>query len=290
MIKLKATDYETLIVMGWYLINDLEIDFDKSNIKKSLYDVLIQDDDVLQIGKNIAYKIKTELNMNGDEDAKLLSRNNKSPLTEFWISYGAVNTTSKTDVLIGDKRISVKMGDSQLMSGGKNESIATFHAAVNKSNTILTPQYYKTLDIMNRFVTSNLAPTKVNVILKKGDDDIINDAEKAHKEIMFELGKIFDDNEKFRIEFAREAMSGLMKYGEESNSTAEYILVSDYVGEHIQINSIYDNDFCNKVSKNMKLQCRFKSSGRVIKKKKTGEYNYWSVISLITQHKLEEII
>ena len=31
----------------------------------------------------------------------------------------------------------------------------------------------------------------------------------------------------------------------------------------------------------MKLQARFKTSSREIKKKKTGEYNFWSVVSLI---------
>jgi hypothetical protein len=36
-----------------------------------------------------------------------------------------------------------------------------------------------------------------------------------------------------------------------------------------------------KIANKMKLQARFKTSGRVIQKKKTGEYNFWSVVSLI---------
>jgi hypothetical protein len=39
----------------------------------------------------------------------------------------------------------------------------------------------------------------------------------------------------------------------------------------------------------MKLQARFKTSGRVLNKKKTGEYNFWSVISLIVNAMDEDI-
>ena len=40
----------------------------------------------------------------------------------------------------------------------------------------------------------------------------------------------------------------------------------------------------------MKLQARFKTSSRKLKGRKTGEYNYWSVISLIVNAMNEEII
>ena len=38
----------------------------------------------------------------------------------------------------------------------------------------------------------------------------------------------------------------------------------------------------------MKLQARFKTSSRKLKGVKTGEYNFWSVISLIVDAKLKE--
>ena len=36
--------------------------------------------------------------------------------------YGATDTTPKTDILIGNKRLSLKIGLAQLMSGGKEKA------------------------------------------------------------------------------------------------------------------------------------------------------------------------
>ena len=57
--------------------------------------------------------------------------------TEEWNSYfpdGAKGSTltPKTDIIVGGKRISVKTGNAQLMSGGKPEAMATFYTAAKK--------------------------------------------------------------------------------------------------------------------------------------------------------------
>ena len=98
---------------------------------------------------------------------------------------------------------------------------------------------------------------------------------------MSELGALFEKSEKFKIAFAREAMSGYEKYGRASNSAAEFMVVANHAGTKVKIESVNDDGYCQKIADAMKLQARFKTSGRVVQKQKTGEYNFWSVVSLI---------
>jgi hypothetical protein len=55
-------------------------------------------------------------------DTTALWRDSKRP---------AINKTPKTDIIINSKKISLKNGDSQIMSGAPNEALATFEAACN---------------------------------------------------------------------------------------------------------------------------------------------------------------
>jgi hypothetical protein len=75
------------------------------------------------------------------------------------------------------------------------------------------------------------------------------------------------------------------------------MLVASADGDKVVIHSVYDDDYCLKIANAMKLQARFKTSSRKIKGKKTGEYNFWSVISLIVdsmqegyEHDQEELL
>ena len=69
---------------------------------------------------------------------------NSYPATSEWNTYfgpgGAKGSTltPKTDLLVGNKRISLKTGDAQLMSGGPPEARATFYSAAKKSGTLKT--------------------------------------------------------------------------------------------------------------------------------------------------------
>ena len=98
---------------------------------------------------------------------------------------------------------------------------------------------------------------------------------------MKELGTLFENNKNFKIEFAREAMSGYMKYGKSDNAAAEWMLVSTHDGSKVQVHSVEDDSYCEKIANKMRLQARFKTSSRKLGGIKTGEYNYWSVVSLI---------
>ena len=277
---LKAEDYEAAIVIGWYKNNRKKFDPASSGISDSVYKTLMKNPDALDAGRKIATAIAKHF---GNENTKAEQYGRaKSSLTSFWKSYGATDTTPKTDILIGNKRLSLKIGLAQLMSGGRAESSATFYAALKSTpNLSRTKQFKTTANIFESFVKSTLAPGQLRPIIKKGNNPVVNAAEKAHKDCMKELGILFESNSDFKIAFAREAMSGYEKYGQKSNSAAEFMVVASKDGRSVSIHSVNDDKYCMQIANKMRLQARFKTSGRVVNKQKTGEYNFWSVVSLI---------
>ena len=289
--SIKAEDYEASIVMGFYEITGRTITSNptKYGISDKVFKMVQQNDNAKEAGRKIAQAVLKEFPELKNAQAEQYGRA-KATLTSFWTSHGASDITPKTDVLIGNKRFSVKIGIAQLMSGGKAESTATFQAAIKNSNPELvkSPQYTKTTGVLENFVKSTLAPSQLRPLIKAGTNEVVNKAEKAHKDCMEELGKLFDESKSFKVEFAREAMSGYEKFGKDSNAAAEFMLVANADGGRVVIHSVDDDDYCLKIANAMKLQARFKTSSRKLKGKKTGEYNFWSVISLIVDSMAEE--
>jgi hypothetical protein len=286
--KVKAEDYEAAIVIGWHKNNKTKFKLSSSGISDKVYKTVTNNPQALDAGEKMAQQIAKHFS-NAGAKAEQYGRA-KSTLTSFWKSFGASDTTPKTDILIGNKRLSLKIGLAQLMSGGQAESMATFYAALNSTPELKKePQFQKVNEVFESFVKSTLAPSQLRPIIKKGDNPVVNAAEIAHKNCMKELGLLFEQSAKFKIAFAREAMSGYEKYGSKSNSAAEFMVVATHDGSNVSIHSIDDDAYCEKIANKMKLQARFKTSGRVLTsfksgsnpKGKTGEYNFWSVVSLI---------
>jgi hypothetical protein len=288
--KLKAEDYEAAIVMGFHEITGQKLDVERSGIGQKTYEVIEANPAVKEAGVRIAKAVKSHFKLGNSVKSEQYGRA-KSSLTSFWKSQGASDTTPKTDILIGDKRLSLKIGLAQLMSGGKAESLATFYAAVNEVGEVIKkdPNYKLTEDVINSFVTNTTASGKIGPLIKSGENEIINKAESAHKSAMKVLGDLFANNREFKIAFAREAMSGFAKYGKDSNSAAEFMLVATHDGSGVSIHSVYDDDYCAKIADNSRLQVRFKTSSRKLKGVKTGEYNFWSVTSLIVNAMTEDV-
>jgi hypothetical protein len=285
----KAEDYEAAIVIGWYELHNRELD-SKSGISSSTIATLQKNPDVLESGKRIAeYVLKNNSGLAGAQAEQYGRASTK--LTKFWTSYGASNKTPKTDILIGNMRFSLKIGMAQLMSGGKSESMATFYAALKNSQQTLAndPQFQKVNQILESFVEASLAPGQLRGIIKSGENEVVNAGEAAHKQCMEEMGKLFEQSRDFKIAFAREAMSGFEKFGENAPAAAEYMLVANHAGTSVKIKSVYDDEYCASIADKMKLQARFKTSSRKLKGEKTGEYNFWSVISLIVDAMDEDV-
>ena len=278
--KVKAEDYEAAIVIGWHKNNKTKLKLSSSGISDKVYKAVTNNPQVLVAGEKMAQQIAKHFG-NAGAKAEQYGRA-KSSLTSFWKSFGASDTTPKTDILIGNKRLSLKIGLAQLMSGGQAESMATFYAALNSTPELKKePQFQKVNQVFESFVKSTLAPSQLRPIIKKGNNPVVNAAETAHKDCMRELGILFEQSEEFKIAFAREAMSGYEKYGSKSNSAAEFMVVATHDGSNVSIHSIDDDAYCEKIANKMRLQARFKTSSRKLKGVKTGEYNFWSVVSLI---------
>ena len=54
----------------------------------------------------------------------------RGTVSDLWKSHGAGNATSKADITIGGNTVSLKKGDAQLMSAGKEETKATYDHAM----------------------------------------------------------------------------------------------------------------------------------------------------------------
>jgi hypothetical protein len=275
----EATLFESALVYSWYQVNGAPIPPGA---------ILPEELKKLKANKNMVQKAKeaiVKLGLQKGKGARATGRSGeKVQLTEFWRSQGATNTTPKTDVILGNKKISVKVGNSQLMSGGKNESQATFYAAAKKVPGILnTKEAKEVLKTFDKFVEVGYTKTGgVEAGLKSGKDKVLTAGDQAHKEMSGKLEELFNKSPEFKIAFAQEAMSGYEKFGPSSSASADYVLSVNTDLSNPKLHSTQDSSYASKIADQMKLTVRFKSSSEKLKGEKTGRYRFWSVVSLIS--------
>ena len=271
--------FETALVLGWY-----KAKYGKDYIKKIPIDA-VKENEVQQIqskypelidkGMKAVKKLGLTKGKSAYSAGKLTA-----PLTPFWSSYGAINKTSKADVILGDARVSVKAGPSQLMSGAKEETKATFYAALKKCPELInTKEVKQILKSIEGFAKAGRTKGKIAPALKLGKDKALLAANVANKKAMSLLQNLFATNEKFAIEFAKEAMSGNQKFGKDSLAYAEYVLAVDSSYENAVLHETTDNSYAKKIAKQMKLEVRFKT-GSVKSKGNEGQYGYFTVLGL----------
>lgn len=291
-----GADYEAAIVMGYYSVQKMEVPSASDlDISTKDYNLVLKNQVLRDGGERIAKRILPKVGKK--KSSRQLGRGN-FPLTKEWKSTGASNKTPKTDLMIGNSRISLKIGPAQLMSGGKSESMATFKAAIKENPGLSRKKIVKELlGDLDNFVERGLTKDgTVNDYIKgskAGKDSVISEADLAHKEMIRRLNTLFEDSPEFRNSFAKEAMSGIHKFGVGSDATAEFFLVGDKTGSKVSYHSINDSAYVAKVAEVMKPTVRFKSSSQKKtvggKKVKTGSYNYWSVVSLVV-NKMDTVV
>ncbi len=215
--------------------------------------------------------------------------------SRFWDGAVPASTkTPKTDFMIGKAKISLKSGDAaQLMSGGKNESVATFYAALEQTKGDMNAKMVKKLkEMFDGLAPSSVAAGDLKTVIASKKDEVVNKANAAHKALMSELKGIFAENTGFRDAFAYEAMSGQIKFGG-NEGTCTHFLVTSFDGSNAALHSVKDKKYVSKIANQMKVSVRFKTTS--VKKKvggketKTGEYRYWSVIGLIIDKMQEDV-
>jgi Tfp pilus assembly protein PilV len=274
-----AVLFESALVYAWYKVTGLPMPKDA---------ILPAELAKLKSNKkmvNAAIQAVQKLNLGTGKSARATGRSGeKATLTDFWKSQGASNTTPKTDVILGNKKISVKAGNSQLMSGGKNESLATFYAAAKKVPGILkTKEAQDVIKTFEKFVEGGYTKAgSVEKELTSGKNKVLKDGDKAHKEMKTKLQDLFNKSPKFKIAFAKEAMSGYEKFGPKSPASADYVLSVDSGFGSPKLHSTQNDSYAAKIADQMNLTVRFKSTSQKIGGEKTGKYRFWSVVSLIS--------
>jgi len=239
------------------------------------------------------------LNQNGIKGSAKVLGADQMDVTKEWAKFwdGSVPSstkTPKTDFIVGNVKISLKTGGAaQLMSGGKNESVATFYAALEKTKGNMQKELVdKLTNMFEGLAPSSVASGELSKVIKAKSDEIVNKANAAHKELMSELSGIFAKNIDFRDAFAYEAMSGEVKFGG-NLGTCTHFLVTDFDGKNSALHSVSDSKYVSKIANQMKVSVRFKttsvkqtSGGKTTK---TGEYRYWSVVGLLLDKMHEDL-
>lgn len=195
----------------------------------------------------------------------------------------------KTDVLASKFHVSVKKGPAQLMSGVKEESLATFFVASEK--TKLNKRVYAELEkhineMKSAFKTddpkldkSKLAKTAIKDLsstLNKKAKKLQVAGDALHKELNKLLDDIFKDNAKFKEAFVYESMTGEEKFGPGQAPTANYLVCYDNEVKRVKVEKI-TSETANKTAKAAKIKATFKSGSYDLKGKKAG-YSLYSVI------------
>lgn len=198
--------------------------------------------------------------------------------------------TPKTDFIVGKAKISLKSGDAaQLMSGGKNESFATFYTALDKTSNIENDVAEKLTTMFEGLAPSSISAGDLRTVIAQQKDEIVNKANAAHKALMADLKRIFAANTEFRDAFAYEAMTGEVKFGG-NDGACTHFLVTTFDGEQSSIHSVKDEKYVSKIASRMKVSVRFKTTSvKTASAGKTGEYRYWSVIGLIVDKMQEDL-
>jgi hypothetical protein len=236
---------------------------------------------------------------------------NSYPASKRWNQYfpdGAKGSTltPKTDLMVGNKRISLKTGDAQLMSGGVNEASATFYVAAEESGTSLD----KAVSDLGKHINNLLPNTDMRKLGVKGNKtqltkmgkfaevEILKNADDAHHAFKNDMRKVFKNNAKFAEAFTFEAMTGKIKF-DNSTGTADNFLITDYEGNAtIHTVTSMSDAYVKKIAKQVKPDVKFKatqSTSSQLKsptnpKGKTGYYTFWSAVGLGVKMIAEEEI
>lgn len=273
------------------------------NLKK-----VLKDKEPLDLGKEILNKVDL-LDKGGEtrmsESAPVNSKNWPDDGTPMWTGG---NKTPKTDIIISSKKISLKKGSSQLMSGGIEESLSTFNVAARKTKGF--DKFNNELALKIEKGIKDLMPSKLGDFMggadlqKKGGtvykktktkqgkiadvpagtfdlDKTLSAADKHNAMLKKEFAKFFDGNKDFMKEFVFEAMTGKVKF-DDNEGTATHFLVVDFDGSGHLENVITSADkYVSQILPRVKPEVRFKSSAQQKKKiGKTGYYNFRSVVQL----------
>lgn len=187
------------------------------------------------------------------------------PVSAKWKSYGYNQNKSipKTDIIIGEYKISLKTGDgAQLMSGDKAETLATFYAAIELSG--LNPTLYegvlKQVQTFKKGTIFDPGHIGVQKLHQQNlDDDLLREAYKVIDAVGKNIEDAIQSNEAFSKAFALEAMTGMIKFGG-SEGTCTHILSVSWDGSVVKYYECTDESYLKHISSQMKPSVSMKSA------------------------------
>ena len=220
------------------------------------------------------------------------------------------NKTPKTDIVLGDKKVSLKKGSSQLMSGGPDESKSTYRTAVENTTSFdLTNLATAVEDGIKNLLPSTVGDFMGGVDLQKkggtvykntkqkkgklGDvapgtfdkDTVLKAADDHNQALKKKFAQLFANNIEFKKNFVYEAMTGAVKF-DRGPAAADWFLVVDFDGT-FEMNEVKsaDDPYVSTVLSKVKPDVKFKSTAVKkkidgVKNQKTGHYRFWSVVGL----------
>ena len=220
----KGADWENIITKQFnVLIGQPDYDKDANEVAEKF-------PDYIDMGKILAKNIKDKIG--NSPITQFGGGKSSSNLSSFWTSWGAGDGTPKTDMYNKDYNISLKKkGGSQLASGAKGETLATFYSALEYMGTDrdASPEIDKIMKaIEDNFAKLSTKYTKTQLVKiakdknkqknllpkdKKALGEFIT-TENFHKELNKEVQKdlSFEKNPEFLKWYTFEAMSGYKKF------------------------------------------------------------------------------
>ena len=248
-----------------------------SNLKK--YSVANGFEDPLDLGRKIINDIG-KMAATG-----VITKKKWSDGTPQWLGS---NKTPKTDIILGGKKVSLKKGSSQLMSGGPSESLSTFRTAMeNTKNFNLEGIAKEVEDGIKNLLPSTVGEFMGGVDLQKQGGTVFQDTRRRKGKIGDVAAGTFDKDIIKRASARKrknEAMTGAVKF-DSGDASADTFLVVDFDGtsEMHEVKSSSDR-YVSEILAKVNPDVKFKTSA--VKKKidgkntKTGHYRFWSTVGL----------
>mgnify|MGYP006095325281 FL=1 len=245
--KVSATDMEAVIVVAYN--GGYENAKDTFGLKKETYD----------LGKDIAAGIVDDIRSKtkASENSMIHFGSGSGQLNPKWLGS---NGTPKTDLYSTDGiNISLKQkGGSQVMSGYKEETISTFHAAIASMGSDAPKEINKLMKDLDPVLRKITVPGNINTIItsiktktlpkgvkakvgsSKRELDIkfnkkeyeakqneIIDWKASMKELNPVFRKFFEDNQEFRKFFVYEAATGDFKFAPDKYANSNWMVEFD---------------------------------------------------------------
>lgn len=250
--------------------------------------------------KNIARIIKSKTKAKG---RMIHYGDGAGKLAPWWQG----RSTPKTDIYVGDVRISLKeAGGSQLMSAKRGEAVSTFKAAIgymdanspkkahqlaNKLSTAMQEVVVPKTTTIGDFTTALRSGEKVARSLKPLADKFL-DRDEAKGKLTSELKKFFSEDAEFRDWFVFEAATGFTKFspeGPKGKPISNWVLKFDTSGavhecEQLITGKNKPSAFVSKMAEKVKFRISWKTPtskgqktflslrGDILKEEKLPEY------------------